>query len=87
MLGVWRGKRSIHNPYVHQVKTILVYINRDKLVKEEWITKNSREVSGTKSTHGRKMLPKVNKTNEKYKKLQPQDFQKITFHRFNICIL
>ena len=49
------------NSYADQVIKLLVYINCDKLVNEESVTKNSRKVSGINTTHRSKMLPKIRK--------------------------
>ena len=40
---------------------MLVYINGNRLVKEESVSKNSRKVSGIETTYGSKMLWKVKK--------------------------
>ena len=49
-------------------------MNGDELlVKEESVTKNIRKVSGIKTTHGSKMLPKVKK-----------QIKNITIYRHNI---
>ena len=36
----FKGKGSIQNPYANQVNNLQVQINRDKIVKEESVTKN-----------------------------------------------
>ena len=51
----------VRNPYAEQVIKLLVYVNCDKLVNEESVTMNSRKVSGIKTTHRSKMLPKIRK--------------------------
>ena len=49
--------------------------------------KNSRQVSGIKTTHGRMMLPKLKKQIKKrFNNLQAQHSEKLSFHAFNICI-
>ena len=40
---------------------MLVYINGNRLIKEESVSKNSRKVSGIETTYGSKMLWKVKK--------------------------
>ena len=40
---------------------MLVYINGNRLVKEESVSKNSSKVSGIETTYGSKMLWKVKK--------------------------
>ena len=66
-------KVHIHNPYADQVKKLLVYINCDKLLKEKIVIKDSRKVSGIKTTHRGKILPKVKK-----------QIRNITIHRIRI---
>ena len=53
------GKGSIQNLSANQVSKLLVYVNCDKLVKEEYLTNNSRNVSDIKITHGSRTLPKL----------------------------
>ena len=63
-----------------------IYINGDKLVKEESVTKNSRKVSSIKTTHGNKILPKVKKEIEKYNNSQAQHSPEL-FNKHIIFVL
>ena len=51
-----KRKGRIQNPHENLVKELLVYINGNRLVKEEPVSKNSRKVSGIETTYGSKML-------------------------------
>ena len=57
----FKEKRSMQNSYANKVNKLLVFINCDKLIKEESIRKNNRKISGINTTHGNKMLQKVKK--------------------------
>ena len=52
----FKRKGRIKNPHENLVKELLVYINGNRLVEEESVSKNSRKVSGIETIYGRKML-------------------------------
>ena len=63
---------------------MFVYINCDKLTKEESVTKNSSKVSGIKATDGGKILQKVTKKINTSNNLQTKHSSKSPFQAFNI---
>ena len=68
-----RNKKRPNKPNPCRPNKVLLYINSDKLEKEESATKDCRKFSDIKTTHESKMLPKFKK-----------QIKKINIYRYSI---